>query len=268
MKIGFGFILLFGIPIIVMISPFLPGDFDPASAALATFIQIYSGLGLITYLPVALWVIMKKVNVNNQRYLRIYFWTVIVAFLLASLMVTFGISKLLGITLLVSLLFFARFLQRILQSGVIPLSLVLLPLVLFVVQLLISEPLTNRSRTTAIKNAAELIDEIDRYNSKYGNYPLTLDAIWKDYKTGILGVEKYHYTNNVETYNLFFEQPRFFFDQFGTREFVVYNPKDQHVILSHASWNMRLEPQQVRLTQGWYASYATGIPHWKYFWFD
>jgi hypothetical protein len=74
--------------------------------------------------------------------------------------------------------------------------------------------------------------------------------------------------NDDSIYNLYFEQPKFLFDQFGTRELVVYNPKDTHLMLSHTSWHMLLEPHQLRLTQGWYASYDTGIPHWKYFWFD
>jgi hypothetical protein len=43
------------------------------------------------------------------------------------------------------------------------------------------------------------------------------------------------------TYNLYFEQPKLLLDQFGTREFVVYNPQDSHLLLSHTSWHMLLE---------------------------
>lgn len=149
-----------------------------------------------------------------------------------------------------------------------PIGLALLPVVLLAFQLIIDQPLTKWSRTRAIQNSGEIVDEIKRYKTTYGKYPLSLNAIWKDYETGIIGIEKYHYTYDDSTYNLYFEQPRFLFDQFGTREFVVYNPKDNHLMLSHSSWHMLLGPQQSRRTQGWYSSHETGIPHWKYFCFD
>ena len=96
-----------------------------------------------------------------------------------------------------------------------------------------------RSRTRHECKACA-VNEIAIVSTLY-KFPSTLNALWKDHKTGIGGIEKYHYSHHDTTYNLFFEQPKFMLDQIGTRE---------------------------RTTQGWYASFETGIPHWKYFWFD
>ena len=71
-----------------------------------------------------------------------------------------------------------------------------------------------------------------------------------------------------DSYNVFFRQPRFFFDNFGTEEFVVYNKQDEHIMLSHTSWILIFTPEEMRKTQGWYEVHDAPSPHWKYFWFD
>jgi hypothetical protein len=147
-------------------------------------------------------------------------------------------------------------------------ALALLPVSLIILQLLITRPLTDWSRSTAIQNSTALIEEIEIYKSKHGKYPITLNAINKDYKTGINSIEKYHYTYDNTSYNIYFEQTRFFFHKFGTRELVVYNPADNHLMVSHVVWHMLFEPGQLRNNQGWYASSDTGIQHWKSFYFD
>ncbi len=65
----------------------------------------------------------------------------------------------------------------------------------------------------------------------------------RDYSTGVTGIEKYFYTNDDSTYNVYFDQPKFLLDRFGTLEFVVDNPHDNHVVTSHASWNTRWAPK-------------------------
>jgi len=270
----------------VLIYPFIPGSYDPVGISLSTFIQLYSGLGLITCIPAVLWLYhaVKIGNANkDDQYLfkkywlfpKIYIWTSIFVLSIVIFITTFGLSRLAGIFLFLAMIFFSGlFFNKIsqLKPGFhpphgLPLALALLPILLLVFQLSISKPLTNWSRARAIHNSSQLIDEIERYKNRYGKYPLTLNAIYKDYQTGINSIEEYHYTYDNTMYNLYFEQPRFLFDQIGTREFVVYNPKDNHLMFSHVSWHMLFEPDQLRRNQGWYASYDTGVPHWKYFWF-
>lgn len=57
---------------------------------------------------------------------------------------------------------------------------------------------------------------------------------------------------------------------FGTREFVMYNPGDQHAMTSHKMDRLQLTPPQLALEQsrGHYAVHDAPHLHWKYFWFD
>lgn len=145
----------------------------------------------------------------------------------------------------------------------LPVYLVFVPGIILIVQLILAAPLTERSRSIAIENSVEMISDIEAYYIKYGQYPASLFGVWPDYSPGIVGISHYHYEPNGEAYNLTFEQPRFLLDDFGAREFVMYNPRDEHALESHAAR---------RLTQpelgGWYAVHDTGVPHWKYFLFD
>jgi hypothetical protein len=150
----------------------------------------------------------KADNDNNTGlnklilYLKIYLWTSFFILLIVILITAFGISRFLGIFLFICLIFFTRLsLKKVTQSKsgtfssfCIPLGLAMLPIILLVFQLLIDKPLTSWSRARAINNSSELIGEIERYKLKFGKYPLTLNAIWKDYETGIIGIEKYQYT--------------------------------------------------------------------------
>ncbi|MFN2399892.1 MAG: hypothetical protein ABR543_14835 [Gemmatimonadaceae bacterium] len=70
-----------------------------------------------------------------------------------------------------------------------------------------------------------------------------------------------------DAYNLFFEQFTF---RLGTREFVMYNPRDQQVMTSHKMDLLQLTPEELALdqTRGHNAVHDAPHPHWKYFWFD
>jgi hypothetical protein len=177
------------------------------------------------------------------------------------------------LTAVLSIAIVARCFTLLKKSGVhrfnpAPLYLTLTPIAITFFQLAAASPLTNFSRNHAIANSAELIGDIEAFHVANGRYPASLQAVWKDYYPSVVGVEKFHYVPRGEAYNLYFEQPRFLFDNFGTREFVVYNSLDQHFMISHTSWILILRPDQVERTPGWYAVHDAPTPHWKYFWFD
>lgn len=146
----------------------------------------------------------------------------------------------------------------------LPLYLALVPGIVLVAQLMLAAPLTERSRNIAIQNSAEMISDIEAYRAEHGEYPISLFGEWPDYSPGIVGMTQYYYEPNGEAYNLTFEQPRFLLDAIGTREFVMYNPRDEHAMTSHAAWRLT-NPQELR---GWYEVRDAGVPHWKYFLFD
>jgi hypothetical protein len=269
-----------------MVLPFLPGDFDSFAMPLSLTIQIFSITGLITCVPAFLWLYHSLTNrnissdtksINTQKKIaKIYIYLMALAISPIILMILLTLSLSLGILLFFCLILSAKFFLKKIDystaprpgSPMLPLSLLLLPILLLSFQFLAKKALTDKSRTLAMANGKLIIDEIENWKKQYGKYPQTLLAVHKDFSPGIIGIEKYHYSNDDSTYNLYFEQPKFLVDRFGTREFVVFNPGDQHLMLSHASWNTRWSPVQLRTNQGWYASGKTGLPHWKYFWFD
>ena len=127
----------------------------------------------------------------------------------------------------------------------------------------LATPLTDRSRLTAIENSAGLIDSIEAYRERTDSYPASLLAVWADYLPGVIGIAQYHYEPHGDGYNLVFEQPRFLLDELGARELVVFNPRNEHVMTSHAAQRLA-----GRAGGGWFAVRDAGRPHWKRFLFD
>lgn len=149
----------------------------------------------------------------------------------------------------------------------LPLSLVLVPVAIVLLQWALRDPAVEFSRNRAIQNSAPLITAIEQYYATHGQYPASLLAVWPDYSPGVIGIKEYRYEPHGAAYNLVFEQ---FTYRLGTREFVVYNPLDEHIMTSHAMDLLRLTPEQLTLerTRGHYARNDAAYPHWKYFWFD
>jgi len=257
---------------VVMVYPFLPGRHDPLALPLAIGAQVFGVVGLLLVPIGAGWLLLPQ---------RGFAWSVlgmtigVVMALVLSLIATLSTGTAFGLLTLTAC---ASLLVR-LGRGAWPhragmtarhpasLYLVLLPLVAFVVQWTASAPLTRWSRDRAIGNAAPLIADIEQYRAAHGRYPVSLEAQHHDYRPGVVGIDRYVYLPRGEAYNLSFEAPRFVLDRFGTREWVVYNPRDEQRVYSHAAWLM--PPAGVdEPNQGWYASGETGHPHWRYFWFD
>jgi hypothetical protein len=149
-----------------------------------------------------------------------------------------------------------------------PVYLTSIPVLLLLGQLLLARPLTDYSRNRAIARAEPLIRDIEQHRAIFDRYPASLLALHQDYSASVVGIPEYHYAASGEAYNLFFEQPRFVFDDIGSRELVVFNKLDQHVILSHAAWILVWPPERLAANQGWFAVRDTSQPHWKSFSFD
>jgi len=150
------------------------------------------------------------------------------------------------------------------SPGALALCLGVLPMAVVALQWAIVPPAVEFSRDRAIRNSAQLIADIERYHATNGRYPTSLQGLWPDYKTGIMGIERYRYEPSGETYNVFFEQPAL---RFGTREIVMYNPRDEQEMTSHTAALLGT-PEQLNRRRGYYASGGTAHPQWKYFWFD
>jgi len=274
--------------IVLIFYLFIPGTYDGAASGLSTVVQLFEAVGLLLVPLELAWIFYevqkharrKKNLPNKSRGYRFALSALIIASILLtpiSLLILFGIGVSFGV---LTLAFWLSTILR-LRPGLralketegdgfnsAPVYLIVIPLIVLVAQILLARPATEFSRNHVIANGAELIEDIEQYHATYGRYPEALLAVWKDYYPDIVGIEKFHYVPHEGAYNLYFEQPRLFFDIFGTREFVVYNPADEHLMLSHTSWFMLLTPEQLEETQGWYEVNDASSPHWKYFWFD
>jgi hypothetical protein len=271
---------------LLLIYPFLPGTWDVLAFPVSMTVQLLGAAGLLV-VPVGFFWLMYERRVRTNRPLqtvdRGYQFGVVslvvasIAVALVVLMVGLGTSLTLGGSFLVSWVFLVarwwpalKALKQV-DAGYLnpaPVYVIVLPLATMMLQLVLAAPLTDLSRNRAIRNSAEFIRDIEAFHDTYGQYPITLTAQWKDYNPGVVGVEKFLYAPQGASYNLFFEQPRFLFDDIGAREWVVYNPLDEHRMYSHTSWFLLLSPEEVQRTQGWFAVYDAGVPHWKYFFFD
>lgn len=252
--------------------PFLSGDYDGLAVPISTMIQVFGlvGLGLV---PVGvLWLLIPKYKFGfaiTSLIIGIFVTLIISLFATLSVGKSFGVLTILLLTFCLILLI-PKIKSLKLNSenkcNWLPVYLIFLPVFSLLLQLKIAKPLTQLSRNRAIENADRFISHIEEYYTQHGQYPLTLQAQYKDYYPDVVGVEKYLYAPYRKGYNLSFEQPRFLLDKFGTREWVVYNPLDENRVYSHTAW--LLPTEQAEPIQGWYASGETGHQHWKYFLFD
>jgi hypothetical protein len=148
------------------------------------------------------------------------------------------------------------------------LFLIVVPTVVLAGQLAWAQSATRSSRERAIASSAELLQELERYERSYGRYPDTLLAVHKDYSANVVGIDGYAYAPRDDGFCLVFEQPRLLLDDPGIREFVVYEARGRHLLLSHAAWHMAGPPEELELRQGRPTVRETGHPHWKSFLFD
>jgi hypothetical protein len=272
--------LLVALLALCTVQPFLPGRHDPVAVPLSVAAQLLGAAGLLL-VPIGLpWLI---VELRGRAGATTRYRFALAALGAASILATVA-SLILGLVglsvgaglLAASVYAVVRLLPRARRLRAppaasfhpAPLYLVLVPVAAVLAQVLLAAPAAEFSRNTAITASAELIDEIERHRATFGAYPSSLAAVWPDYHPAVVGIERFHYVPNGEAYNLFFEQPRFLFDNLGTREFVMYNRLGEHVMPSHASWILLWSPEELRATQGWYSVHDAGQAHWKYFWFD
>lgn len=267
---------------VIMLStllPFLPGRYDSLAVPLSAMAQVVGTVGLLLVPIGALWMATERL----QRLARLRFAVGPLTLLMLSLV--WGVAALVaavhsGFALAVLTIGLGAYLAwrvwpsfRVLRGGkaeissALPLKLIVVPIVVALLQQVVVDDAVAFSRDRAIRNSAPLIAAIERYRELAGRYPESLLSVNPDYWPGVIGIPKYHYEPNGDAYNLFFEQ---FTYRLGTREFVMYNPRDSHVMTSHALDLLELSPEQlaVERTRGHYAVHDTSHRHWKYFWFD
>jgi hypothetical protein len=259
--------------------PFLPGPFDSLAAPLSLMAQILGKVGLLLVPVGAFWMASAYWTPLARKQYGIAIAALItssVVWVLVSLGALVSSGPLLCLAALAFWIYvvsrvFPRL--RLLKNatprppGDAALCLLAVPVAVAVLQMVVAGPAVEFSRSRAIRNSARLIADIEQYRTVHGRYPASLLSVWEDYLPGVVGIKGYHYEPSGNAYNLLFEQFSF---RFGTRELVMYNPRDEQVMTSHKTDLLQLSPEALALdqTRGHYALHDAPHPHWKYFWFD
>lgn len=250
--------------------PFLPGPHDSTAIVLSSIAQTI-GFGSVLLVPIGvIWLVFG----NNKTVRMIGSVAASVVITLASALgatVNNSFYLAIGLLILGSYLSF-RFVRWNWHRGIpisrfdpIPLYFVLIPLVILTARIAFIETAVEYSRNLAIKNSEPLIQAIEAYHARIGQYPESLHSEWEDYDAGVVGVSRYYYEQNGEAYNLFFEQ---FSNEIGTREFVMYNKLGQHRMHGHNADRLELSPADQIRQQGWHRVVNLTQENWKYFHFD
>lgn len=259
--------------------PFLPGRYDGLAVPLSSMAQLIGTLGLVLVPVGALWIAAERWQwLAGKRY-AFAFLALIASALVWVVVCVAAVAQsgfALGFAALALGGYAARRAWPRLKSlngakpdapNVLPFYLLVVPVAVALLQFGVLGTAVEFSRNRAIRSSAPLIAAIEQYRTAHGRYPLSLLAGLPDYSPGVIGIPQYHYEPNGEAYNLVFEQ---FTSRFATQEFVMYNPRDEHIMSAHAGDRLQHTPEELRQerTRSYYALNATPHPHWKYFWFD
>jgi hypothetical protein len=258
--------------------PFLPGRYDNVAVPLSVMSQIFAKVGLLLVPVGAVWVASGYWSRGTGQYAIavVALATSSVVWALLSLVALASSGPLLALG---TLALWACVVSRILPglrllktatprpTSVAAFYLLIVPVAVALFQMAVADPAVEFSRSRAIRNSAGLIADIEQYRATHGRYPVSLLSVSEDYLPGVIGIKEYHYEPRGDAYNLFFEQLTFVL---GTREFVMYNPRDQQVMTSHKMDLLQLTAEELALEQsrGHYAVHDAPHPHWRYFRFD
>ncbi|MGE0441551.1 MAG: hypothetical protein AB7L66_05140 [Gemmatimonadales bacterium] len=257
----------------VMVYPFLPGRYDRLALPLSTMVQMFGVIGLALVPGAVLWLVLPKYRVALAVFsAAIGTCIAFILALFASLSGGYALGMLMLAAWADALALMIPGLKQLKGPEArrlhpAPLYLLFLPILTVVTQLAMAAPVTRWSRDQALAAASAFIADIEQYHARHGRYPLSLQAQYGDYDPHRVGIDRYVYGARGHSYNLSFEQPRFLLDDIGAREWVVYNPRDEHRVYSHTSW-LLLSSDAAEPLQGWYTSGDTGYAHWRYFLFD
>ena len=270
---------------LLTVYPFLPGSYDALAVAVSGMAQVVGAAGVLL-IPIGVaWLIHEcrtyaQTESNRPHsHATFYFATVsMIACAMFAIVLAGAALGGVGLSLAVATMGLAAYIAvRLLPAlkslrrrapdafNPVPLYLIVLPGMALIAQMALHQVATEYSRTRAIANSAALIDDIENYHAANGHYPRSLSALHQDYEPSVIGIERFHYALNGDAYNVYFEQPTFLFVNFGTREIVMYNKRDEHQMVSHDSDILRWTAEQLRARRGWNARHDTSIRHWKTF---
>ena len=257
--------------------PFLPGSYDGFAVTVFLLAQHFAVASLLL-VPVGLsWLVYQitrsRAGSSTPDKSHLFAFAALVVAALVGAFLAFTVAFSSGASLgIVAYAVWALLIRKGWQRvrartfhTALPVYLILFAPAAASLQRLVADRATDFGRNRAIANSAALIADLERYKASTGRYPVSLLGLHPDYKPLVRGIPQYHYEPNGEYYNIYFEQPSFIW---GTREIVMYNPRDEQMMFSHAADRVTYPPRPLAGGGGFYAVKAASQPHWKYFLFD
>lgn len=268
--------------------PYFPGEYDHLAVMISAIVQIAGFISLLLVPIGILWLIYEIIDRKKVKNgpgkstgFSIAALVVLSLIIIVSSFVAFGGigsfrgSLILGISLPIIFVYITVSIiipriRRMKSSDIqklsfIPFYMIIIPVIVVILRCAFIVPAVNYSTSQAIEQSAVLIQDLEEYYLKNGQYPVSLQGLWKDYYPDVIGIEKYYYEPGGRAYSLFFEQlpPDLF-----AREIVMYNKLDEHIIRSHPSFIFSLTPEEFERYRGYFAEFDLPEQHWKYFLFD
>jgi len=267
--------------ILCMFLPFLPGRYDSLATTLSFMTQLFGFAGLLL-VPLGLFWLWfeitkhKKISAPDKTtksftitaILVLAFVTFIVSLgALTNYNLSFGIFFLIFCVAVLARTYFkvTRARSANLKINPVPVYLITIPLIVAIVRLLFIGTGVQYSREYAIRNSAPLIEAIETYYAKNGDYPRSLQALHTDILPGVIGIKQYHYEQNGRAYNVYFKQ---FSDELDVEEIVMYNKLDEHAYSAHVMDILEYSGAELALRRGDRHKYQLLMPHWIYIKFD
>ena len=268
--------------------PYFPGEYDHLAVMISCIFQISSFISLLL-VPVGIfWLIYERAQRKKAKdgsrksggfataaLVVLTLMVVVSSFVAVGGIGSFRGSLALGISILAIFVYITikTIIPRIRKMrnpdapkpSIIPYYMMIIPVVVVILRCAFIAPTVDYSTSHAIEQSKVMIQDLEEYYSENGQYPVSLQGLWKDYYPDVMGIEKYYYEPNGKAYNLFFEQLS---SDLFAREIVMYNKLDEHIIRSHPSFIFRLAPEEFERYRGYFAEFDLSKQHWKYFLFD
>lgn len=270
-----GIVVATALILLCTLLPFLPGSYDNLAVAVSEMAHMFGIVGLLLVPIGLLWL---TANRSSRLAQRRHLFPLLAMIASTLVWLSLGVAAIvqsgyvLSVVVVLVWIWVLRkawktFRRGLQTSTALPFYLIVVPIAVALLQWALVERAIDMSRNRAIANSAPLIAAIEEHRNRNGHYPTSLLAEWPDFKPDVIGIRQYHYEPHGEAYNVVFEQ---FSYRLGTREFVVYNPRDEHVMTAHAIDILEMTPNQLALerTRGHNARHDLPQPHWKLFWFD
>ncbi|MCC6289892.1 MAG: hypothetical protein IT249_18600 [Chitinophagaceae bacterium] len=245
--------LLLCIGILLMTGlPYIQGRFSMASVVLSTVVQILGFMSTIL-IPVGILGICIPKAGNSPWYKTVTVMAVLVYVYILILLAIRGDSKALIVSTMAGLLlllpfYFYRKNTKLIAHRRLFLYFIFLPLVAMFGRKYMAAQLATQSRNNTIQLANKWITNIEDHKAKHGEYPQKITDIKNALpEPAYMGIKSIAYEKVSDGYLLQFTQ---WVDMGAAQEVVVYTKNSNYYSKGHI------------------ARFDTGIPGWKYYWYD